>query len=200
MPKYYASLLLAFAIITFKSYAQNNELLDIKSLIELKPEESLSKVSAQTIKLSLKKQKLKSIPAEVYDLVNLQYLDLSKNNIDSISPQIKNLKNLQVLYLNKNKIYSIPSELYELTNLKIISLNSNEINYISPSIQKLLQLEILDLWNTNVTSLPEQITRLEKLKEIDLRGITMNPTQQQQILDLLPNVKILLSAPCNCGI
>ena len=58
MPKYYASLLLAFAIITFKSYAQNNELLDIKSLIELKSEESLSKVSAQTIKLSLKKQKL----------------------------------------------------------------------------------------------------------------------------------------------
>ena len=59
--------------------------------------------------------------------------------------------------------------------------------------------EILDLWNTNVTNLPEQITRLEKLKEIDLRGISMNPTQQQQILDLLPNVKILLSAPCNCG-
>lgn len=199
MPKYYATILLIFAILTFNSNAQNNELLDIKSLTELKAEENLSKANAQTIKLSLKKQKLKTIPTEVYDFVDLQYLDLSKNNIDSISPHIKNLKNLQVLYLNKNKIYSIPAELYELSNLKIISLNSNDVNYISPSIQKLLQLEILDLWNTNVTSLPEQITRLEKLKEIDLRGISMNPTQQQQILDLLPNVKILLSAPCNCG-
>ena len=54
MPKYYATILLIFAILTFNSKAQNNELLDIKSLTELKPEENLSKANAQTIKLSLK--------------------------------------------------------------------------------------------------------------------------------------------------
>ena len=53
MPKYYATILLIFAILTFNIKAQNNELLDIKSLTELKAEENLSKANAQTIKLSL---------------------------------------------------------------------------------------------------------------------------------------------------
>ena len=84
-------------------------------------------------------------------------------------------------------VFLVSTIVFVWTSLKMQSIN-DQLNTI---IQEIVERE----QNTKETL--EDL--LQQLKEIDLRGISMNPTQQQQILDLLPNVKILLSAPCNCG-
>jgi Leucine-rich repeat (LRR) protein len=83
--------------------------------------------SGVVTKLVLKKNKLVSIPEEIFKMTELEYLDLSKNKIDSIPKEIGELKNLRVLIISKNKVKKIPIELYGLKNLKILDLSSNDI-------------------------------------------------------------------------
>jgi Leucine-rich repeat (LRR) protein len=161
--------------------------------------EEAKKDSSKVFKLTLKRKKFKTIPAEIWNMTNLQYLDLSKNKIDSIPPQIKNLKNLQVLILSKNKISNLPEEFYQLKNLKVIRIGSNDVGYLSKQVRDFKKLEELDLWNTNVSELPFELSKLPKLKLLDLRGILLNVERQEDILELYSETKVLMSLPCNCS-
>jgi len=154
--------------------------------------------SGGVTKLILKKKKLISIPREIFKMTELEYLDLSKNKSDSIPKEIANLKNLRVLILSKNKVKKIPVELYGLKKLKILDLSSNDISKLPKGIKGLLQLEELNLWNTSIDNLPYDIDEVKTLKVIDMRGILLNFEMQEELLELLPKVKLYLSPPCNC--
>lgn len=162
----------------------------------------LSEAIADTggvIKLILKKKKLVSIPKEIFNMTELEYLDLSKNKIDSIPKEIANLKKLRVLILSKNKLEQIPLELYQLKNLKILDINSNDISKLPRGIKGLLKLEELNLWNTSVDNLPVDIDEISTLKTIDMRGVLLSFETQEELLEALPKVKLYLSPPCNCS-
>ena len=60
------------------------------------------------------------------------------------------------------------------------------------------RLEELNLWNTSVDNLPFDIDDIKTLKVIDMRGILLNFEMQEELLELLPKVKLYLSPPCNC--
>ena len=188
-----------FILISFSSKAQ---LLPLYQLKNQKPCMSLKDVKndyEKIIKLSLRRKKIKIIPNEIWNMTNLQFLDLSRNKIDSIPPQIKNLKNLQVLILSKNKINNLPKEFYQLKNLKVIRIGSNDIEHLSNKIRNFQKLEELDLWNTNVSDLPFELSKILTLKLLDLRGILLNIEQQEDILELYSETKVLMSHPCNCS-
>ena len=42
------------------------------------------------------------------------------------------------------------------------------------------------------------IDEVKTLKVIDMRGILLNFEMQEELLELLPKVKLYLSPPCNC--
>lgn len=155
--------------------------------------------TGEVTKLILKKKKLTSIPKEIFQMIELEYLDLSKNKIDSISREIINLKNLRVLILAKNKINKIPIELYHLKELKFLDVSSNDISIFPKGIKGLSKLEELNLWNTNIDNLPFDIDEVSTLRVIDIRGVLLSFETQEELLDLLPKVKLYLSPPCNCG-
>src|SRR4051812_20359753 len=77
------------------------------------------KTPEQVIKLKLRKNKYKTLPAELFTFTNLQYLDLSKNKLKELPPDISKLQNLQVLILSSNSIELLPPEIGKLKNLKI---------------------------------------------------------------------------------
>ena len=60
-----------------------------------------------------------SIPSEIGNLTNLEYLRLDNNQLTGeIPPEIGNLTNLTHLYLNSNELTGeIPESICELTNL-----------------------------------------------------------------------------------
>ena len=150
-------------------------------------------------KLILKKKKFTSIPKEIFKMTELEYLDLSKNKIDSIPKEIVNLKNLRVLIISKNKIKKVPKELYTLKKLKILDVSSNDISKLPKGIKGLSKLEELNLWNTSVDNLPFDIDEVKTLKVVDMRGILLNFEMQEDLIELLPKVKIYLNPPCNCS-
>lgn len=62
------------------------------------------------------------------DLVKMEWLVLTDNEITTIPDSIDNLENLEILNLSKNKIKSLPESIKNLTNLKYLYLRQNPIS------------------------------------------------------------------------
>jgi Leucine-rich repeat (LRR) protein len=153
----------------------------------------------RVIRLSLRKQKLKTMPMEILQFKNLQYLDLSKNSIKELPPEIGTLTNLQYFSISKNDLEAFEPEIGKLINLRWLIMNQNEMSLLPPQIGNLTKLEYLDLWSNNLDHFPEELKNLKKLKALDLRVILIVDSEQSRLVSLLPNTKIDFSANCNCG-
>ena len=78
-----------------------------------------------TTKINLYNRGLISLPVEIGNLVNLQSLHLSYNQLTSLPVEIGNLVNLEILYLDQNQLTSLPVEIGKLLNLKELYLDNN---------------------------------------------------------------------------
>ena len=112
-------------------------------------------------------------------LGNLEYLDLSSNQIRDLGP-LRNLVNLSTLILSRNQIAET-APLINLDRLTILDLSQNQIEDPLPG-QKLplagvLALEILDLSQNQISDL-SPFSNLTNLRELDL--------SQCQISDISP--------------
>lgn len=75
-----------------------------------------------------------SIPPELGNLANLEWLDLGDNKLTgSIPPELGNLVNLRWLALDDNQLTgSIPPELGNLANLEELNLSNNQLTGLVP--------------------------------------------------------------------
>ena len=134
------------------------------------------------------------IPSELYQLINLEYINLGINDLTGeISSSVSNLINLQTLNLEYNNLTgeipteigglsdlenldlggnnftgSIPEELGSLINLKVLILYSNELTGSIPiEISNLTNLEHLSFYNNNLTGeIPAELGNLISLTTI----------------------------------
>ncbi len=97
-------------------------------------------------------------------LTNLQYLDLTHNQIQDASP-LSGLTNLQHLGLSHNQIQDA-SPLSGLTNLQHLGLSHNQIQDASP-LSGLVNLKELFLENNEIYTIPDFVN-LEKLEVLDI--------------------------------
>ena len=70
------------------------------------------------------------VPETIYNLINLQKLNLRENDISAISENIGNLTNLLELDLCHNHISELPKNIKKLTNLEQLRLSCNEFTKI----------------------------------------------------------------------
>ena len=98
--------------------------------------------------LSLQSPKLQKIPAGVYELKNLKYLELGFNQIGEVDSQIANLTQLEVLGLSGNKyLKNVSDKLFSLVSLKELHLKDtglsaaqlNEVKSKLPGTCKLIR-------------------------------------------------------------
>ena len=85
-----------------------------------------------------------SIPSEIGNLDNLEFLHMGDNQLSgSIPSEIGNLDNLTYLHMYRNQLSGpIPSEIGNLSNLKVISLSNNNLDKFIPSeVGKITNLE-----------------------------------------------------------
>jgi len=150
-----------------------------------------------------------SDPENIYNLVNLELLDLTDNSIEYISPEISNLTCLETLnlrlncitkiipemcnlislnslYLGENRITHIPREICNLTNLTELLLNNNFITEFPPELCQLANLNLLALHNNTITKIPNELSQLTNLKELYLsnNNIQEIPSELFQLTNL----------------
>ena len=129
--------------------------------------------SGHIISVSLEYNNLTgTIPTQIGNLSNLQYLYLYGNNLSgSIPTQLGNLSNLQRLYLLDNLLSGeIPPELGNLTNLLSLQLFDNQLTGTIPSqLGNLTNLQSLDLGRNQLSgSIPPELGNLNNLKDLFL--------------------------------
>jgi len=151
-------------------------------------------------KLSLKRQKLTTIPEEVYSFPYLQELNLANNKIKALPPEISKLKNLSYLNISKNQLETFPKEIGELTKLQtLVASENDELSSLPPEMSKMEKLTYFDIWGTSISEFPEEMGKMKNLMWIDLRTINITKDERDEIEKLFPDAKIYMSDGCNCG-
>lgn len=103
----------------------------------------------------------------VWQFTNLKMLELGSNRIRSVPAEISGLINLEELWLGKNKIASMI--LPPLPALRHLSLQNNRLEQWEPAFfQNLSQLTHLYLGHNNLPDLPAEFALLTNLVEVDL--------------------------------
>lgn len=149
------------------------------------------------IAIDLQKQKLKTLPEEIFKFTKLQYLNLGKNEITDLD-RIGTFKELKYLNLERNKLDHFPVVVCQLQKIEHLALGRNEFEKIPDCIETCTELKYLDLWATPVKSLPDCMTKLTKLEEIDFSEVQISKPGQEKLKEQFPNVKLILDSPCHC--
>ncbi|KAM3113261.1 COR domain-containing protein [Phormidesmis sp. 146-33] len=149
-------------------------------------EKQLKQLDLEGRQYDREESNLTRIPAEVFELKQLEILNLSFNKITVIPDAITQLQNLTVLDLSNNRIAVISDAIGQLKNLTKLDLFDNQITVIPDSIAHLKSLTELYLYNNRITVIPNAITHLQNLSELDLsiNQITVIPDSIAQAQNL----------------
>jgi len=107
-------------------------------------DKNVRKIYSLLVKLS-KLNEWMNYEGNIYQLFDLQALNLSYRNIKTVPPEIGSLSNLRVLYLDNNQLVTLPPEIGLLKNLRRLYLYNNQIKTFPPEIGSLRNLEFLSL-------------------------------------------------------
>jgi hypothetical protein len=137
-------------------------------------EEKLTAIPAEIFdfvwleKLNLRYNQLSELPDSINRLQNLSELDLSDNSLSELPDSITRLQNLSQLYLSSNQLNELPDSIFRLQNLSLLYLDSNQLRELPDSIFRLQNLSRLDLSYNQLSELPNSITILPKLYYLNL--------------------------------
>jgi len=146
-----------------KCLTAKNNLFDNYSI----PKELDQLVSLQSINLS--GNQLTEFPMQLVELTALKCIHLGGNAITDVPREISNLTDLEILYLGGNRLEELPFEMGRLVNLVALILCDNKLLSLPSSMSCLRRLQSLSLHNNKLSTLPPEIVTLD-LIELSLRN------------------------------
>nr|XP_023017878.1 leucine-rich repeat-containing protein 1 [Leptinotarsa decemlineata] len=118
--------------------------------------------------LNVSDNEIRAIPPLISKLTNLQVLIFSKNVLDGVHPNLDKLSKLTLLDLSMNDLGRVPDAIMSLINLQQLCLNDTGIDFVPANIGRLSNLRILELRDNNLCELPKSIRRLTNLQRLDV--------------------------------
>lgn len=88
----------------------------------------------------------------------------TQRNGSNIPPTLDNLVNLEDVDFSSNDLDAIPDAIFKLKNLRKLNLSDNQIVEVAPFCECWQQMEILNLSRNKLKALPDMICKLLKLK------------------------------------
>jgi len=121
------------------------------------------------------------LPLTLFDLVSLNYLEISDTTLSSLPTGIGKLENLLNLALHRNEIEEIPDDVNELAKLKFMDISFNQLTSL-PASFCLPALHTLNLSNNQLETLPD-FSGLDGLSTvfIDHNKLTSFPTGLEKL-------------------
>jgi Leucine-rich repeat (LRR) protein len=143
------------------------------------------------LRLNLSEQQLTEIPSEVFNLTNLQELNISQNNLSELKG-IEKLINLQILNIGMNDFEIFPLEITKLKNLKVLSIWWNKIKSFPQAFYEenrlIEQLDMTSMFEFDFENNLNQIHSFENLRQLNL-GNNQTPNLTIQF-DKLTNLEV----------
>ncbi|XP_030759863.1 protein flightless-1 [Sitophilus oryzae] len=173
------------------------------------PEAVSSMTGVQWLKLD--HTNLKEIPKEMGNLMKLEHLSLTRNDLEKLYGELTELNCLRTLNLRHNNVKSsgIPAELFHLEELSTLDLSHNNLKEVPEGLDRakgllvlnlsynhidsipnslfinLTDLLFLDLSNNNLETLPPQTRRLANLQTLILNNNPLGHFQLRQLPSLI---------------
>ncbi|CAB3232624.1 unnamed protein product [Arctia plantaginis] len=141
--------------------------------------------------LYLHRNKIKVIPVDITQLVNLTTLTLDYNNISCLPPEISNLKNLVNLNISYNPLNVLIPEIGELENLEAFWCNKIGLREIPKEIGKLEKLDTFGARGNELKTIPDEMTKLSKLRWLTL---------ENNCIETLPDSMDKMEALVHCNL
>ncbi|MCX6744965.1 MAG: leucine-rich repeat domain-containing protein [Candidatus Parcubacteria bacterium] len=114
-------------------------------------------------------------------------LDLSNQNLTKVPDYVFNLTNLEELNLSNNKLSgAIQSQIGQLKKLKVLNASNNLMTGVPAEVGQLTNLQVLDLSNNQLTGLPNELGNLKKLKTFNISGNNYSTQDLNGIIQKLP--------------
>ncbi len=114
-------------------------------------------------------------------------LDLSNQNLSKVPDHVFNMTNLEELNISNNKITgAIQSQINQLKNLKVLNAGNNQMTGVPAEVGQLSNLEVLDLSNNQLTGLPNELGNLKNLKAFNISGNNYSTQDLNGIIQNLP--------------
>lgn len=122
--------------------------------------------------LSLTRNKLKTLPASISNLVALENLQ-SSNPLTELPESFSQLKNLKQLGLNYTEFSEFPKSIFNLDKLTVLYVSgvykgSVKMKELPDLFHQLPNLKEFGLTNASLTELPKSFSSLKKLEKIAL--------------------------------
>ncbi len=108
------------------------------------------------------------LPKELKYLVNLQRLDVSRNQLEGLPSEIKYLVNLRELDLSHNQFQNFPRTICEMTRLQSINIGNNDLFCLPEKIGYLANLSRLEAYCNRITRCPLRLDKLSCLAYLDV--------------------------------
>ncbi|MBE9234081.1 leucine-rich repeat domain-containing protein [Cuspidothrix issatschenkoi LEGE 03284] len=89
----------------------------------------------------------------------LTKLDIGENRLKILPTEIGQLVNLKILVVSNNQLRYLPSEIGELTNLETLDLSNNYLESLPPEIGRLRKLKNLYLKGNSLSLMPSEILK-----------------------------------------
>ncbi|CAM4606196.1 volume-regulated anion channel subunit LRRC8E-like [Lepidochelys kempii] len=118
--------------------------------------------------LYLNRNKIETLPSQLFLCTKLRCLDLSNNGIQVIPPEVGVLQNLQYFAISSNSVETLPDELFFCKKLKTLMVGHNKLSTLSHRLGNLSLLSKLELKGNRLEALPPQIGRCPALKRSGL--------------------------------
>ncbi len=121
--------------------------------------------------LSIQKTRLNGEwPAALFQLQNLEYLNIQENNLNFIPEEITHLKKLKILDIRNNQISNLPTNISQLPNLEKLYLGQNNFEAIPESIKYCTSLLLIDFTENFIKDGCQYLLESPSIKNIYLRG------------------------------
>ncbi len=113
--------------------------------------------------ISLKWNRLESLPTWLGDLPRLRHLDVSFNLISSFPDELGHCSTLVHLNCRGNRLPEMPASVTKLVGLELLDISGNPLGSLSPSLAKVKSLKELRADNCDLEDLPDEIGALMNL-------------------------------------
>ncbi|OJJ21510.1 hypothetical protein BKI52_13280 [marine bacterium AO1-C] len=130
-------------------------------------------------------------PVKICVLEQLKELTLRRNQITHIPAEIGLLNNLEMLEVSEHpQLTALPPEIGKLTKMIYLDVSENPIFTLPSEVGQFERLTYLSATNTDLQHLPTELKQLKKLEQLDIMNVPISVKEVELLKEQLPNCVI----------
>lgn len=164
--------------------------LDVSGTGLIRLREELSNCN-ELVSISANASKIKTLPINIGNLINLKHLNLGYNKIKELPTTIGALKELQDLSLADNELKGLPKGISGLEKLGSISLEFNRFEKFPKELLELKSMYSIWIHNNSIKEIPLEVAKMPKIERILIDHQVITDENIAKLKEINPSMYVI---------